>query len=178
MKSAILFLAAISLFCQSRSLSPDAEFVFDAGHKTHHSNTRLQSFFAASPGGLTFVRIGENFVSLQSADLNGRSLYSTTGLVSVRASIYTALLRPDGSFWLVSSGPSNFFFKGPVPGAIGFSEVNRPTSGRMFGQTDSYNDLDLYKPNRKAPGTTAFVVTRWWLVAAPDCCQRRYAGAA
>jgi hypothetical protein len=153
MKYGLLFLAAVNVFCQGNALPPDAEFDFDAGPKAHHSRGIVQSYFAATPGGLTFVSIGESFVSLQSADLNGRILSSTSDLVSVHASIYSALLRPDGRLWLVSSGPSNLF---QAPASIGIgtaasnvSTAGYSTTGHPFGQTPPFNDLDLYSPDGK-----------------------------
>jgi hypothetical protein len=139
MKAVCLFTAAaLSALGQGQLLSPGAEFDLVSGAQSHrHGRTR--PFFEAAPSGLTLVLIGENYTLLTSADLDGHIRHSRSDLAAVRAQIDGALLRPDGSVWLVSTGPydltTNF---GGTPIASNM--------GRIAPRTPLFDDLDLYNP--------------------------------
>lgn len=148
MKGALLaVLAAIHVVGQVPVLSPDAEFELDAALKPHHKPTG-RSYFAATRGGLSFIHIDENFISFNSADLDGRPLYATTRLASVHAFIYTALFRQDGSVWIVSSGPASFSEFSAI-GSLGSAAPEHASTGQLFQHLAPYNDFDLYNPTGK-----------------------------
>jgi hypothetical protein len=138
MRFALLVLAAIDLFGQNAPLSPMAEFDLNANPK-HRPSRYAQLFFAATPNGLTLVTIEENQVSLVSADLDGHILHSKSDLASVNAQIYEALPLPDGSVWLVASGPYNLR-NSSAGGPYRTAQFNRGPSSPSFTQ------LDLYSP--------------------------------
>jgi hypothetical protein len=123
MRVILLVLTAVRLF--SQVLLPDAEFDLAAGHKAHYGSRAMRCYFSATPNGLTFVSIDRGVASLSTADLNGNVLHSTSDFASVRAQIDSAILRQDGSFWLVSEGP--------------YRLADNAVEGRNF-----FNELDLY----------------------------------
>jgi hypothetical protein len=104
MKAVFVLAAAGLAFGQIRVLSPTAKFDLNPNFKSHRFGRYARSFFAAAPTRLTLVTIGDNNVSLTSADRDGHVVYSTSSLVTVHARIYAALPRPDGCVWLVSGG--------------------------------------------------------------------------
>ena len=123
MRTVVLVLTAVRLLGQV--LSPDAEFDLTSQAKTHHASRGARWYFSATPSGLTFLSIDGGVASLSTADLNGRVLHSKSDFASVHARIDGALLRRDGSFWLVSVGP--------------YRLADDSAGGRNF-----FNELDLY----------------------------------
>lgn len=160
MKIAIGFAAAATLLAQAPILSPNSEFNLAPAQKTHRKGEMVRSYFRAGPAGLTFVEIGQKFVSLSSADLNGQIVYSTGKLASVEIPASKAVFPPDGSIWLVSS-PAPRGFDAPVtnvmnsytPPRINMAaqtvQANSSFEIDAFGPSGSYLDLARYSPMGK-----------------------------
>jgi len=138
MRTVLLVLTAARLFGQ-QVLSPDAEFDLASQGKAHHASRVARCYFSARPNRLTFVRIDGGVASLSTADLNGRGLYAKSDFVSVHALINAALLRRDGSFWLVSDAP--YRLDDAVGGRILFKELD------LYSQAGEHLDsLRLLSP--------------------------------
>lgn len=81
------------------------------------------------------------------ADLDGRVLHVKSDLASVRAQIYEALVLPDGSFWLVASGP--YHLSNNFGGSIG-SWPSAP----FFNQLDRYSPTGAHLSAVRLPAPT------------------------
>jgi hypothetical protein len=105
----------------------------------------------AQPDRLEFVGIGRRAARIVVADPDGVVQSTSPDIVNVHQQIYKAMPRPDGSVWVVASGPHAF--------AAGYGAVDVPgiaalTTQRALSASGSRGDasfiqMDLYTPDGK-----------------------------
>jgi hypothetical protein len=142
----LIFVSSVALLAgQDTVLSPNGEFDLRSSGKTYRVDRHTKTIFAATSNGVLFLNIGDNNIVLTSADADGKNSRTRSDLASANAHIDNAIPRPDGTFWLVSSGPYHPYQTFGFPGLQSSALPAPSIKGRS--STDSaayYNDLDLY----------------------------------
>jgi hypothetical protein len=141
----ILALGVALLAGQDTVLSPNGEFDLRSSGKTYRADRHTKTIFAATSNGFLFLNIGDSNIVLTSAGPDGKNPHTRSDLASANAHIDNAIPRPDGSFWLISSGPYHPYQSSGFPGLQNNALPAPSVTGRnSTGSPAYYNDLDLY----------------------------------